>query len=71
MSDIVKVLQKVAEAPGLCSPEEINLANEYYTNLVAQVDIFKRAHNHYVDRLTAHTYLSNLQFYVNKFKENK
>lgn len=70
MSDIVKVLQKVAQAPGLCSSEEINMANEYYTELVKQVDIFKRAHNHDIAGLTAHSYLDKIQFYVNKFKEN-
>lgn len=69
MNDIVKVLYKSSQTPGLCSAEEISLANSYYTDLVEKLDIFKQAHNHDVVGLTAHSYLQNLQYFVDKFKE--
>lgn len=65
-----ELLQHVANGPGLCSKEEILCAMEYYIELHKKLSLYQSAHNYLPQGLTVPSIIQNLEYYVERFKEN-
>lgn len=65
-----ELLQKVAREPGLCSEDEIQCAMDYYTDLNKKLGLYQAAHNYLPQGLTVPYTINNLEYYINRFKEN-